>query len=314
MSGPQEYPTSLGTAGARTLATVTKTVPQMRAITPRWLIRMLPWVDLAAGTYRVNRRAVDPGRPGNKHGEVAIEIASGHLGEATLPTTFADYDPGPPEYELAVAQTRVRVHTRVADLFDEPMDQTEQQLRLARAALAERQEYELLHDPGFGLLHHVHDTQRVAGSGPPDPDQLDELLSRRRKSRFFLAHPRTIAAFHRECTRRGLYPGTTTVAGSTLTTWRGVPLLPTDKLPIGAEQTGSVLVLRTGAADHGVVGLRPAVLPDQVAPGWSVRSAGIDERAVRTWLVSVYFAAARLVPDALGMLTGVDVGVRHERG
>ncbi len=312
MSAPQGRPvaveTSLGTAGARKLATVTKTVPQMQAITPRWLIRMLPWVDLAAGSYRVNRRAVDPSRPGNKHGEVEIAIAAGHVGETALPATFADYDPRPPEYELAVAQTRLRVHTRVADLYNEPMDQTEHQLRLTRAALAERQEYELLHDPGFGLLHHVHDKQHIAGSGPPTPDDLDNLLSRRRKSRFFLAHPRTIAAFHRECTRRGLYPGTATLDGSTVTTWRGVPLLPSDKLPIDAERTSSILVMRTGEADHGVVGLRPAALPDEVEPGWTVRSVGIDERAVRTWLVSVYFSVARLVPDALGLLSGVEVG------
>jgi len=47
---------SLGTAAARNLATTTKSVPQMQSITPRWLLRMLPWVEVAAGTYRVNRR------------------------------------------------------------------------------------------------------------------------------------------------------------------------------------------------------------------------------------------------------------------
>ncbi|WP_410636674.1 cyclic nucleotide-binding domain-containing protein, partial [Amycolatopsis sp. cmx-4-83] len=47
---------SLGVAAARTLATTTKTPPQMRAITPRWLLTQLPWVDVPAGTYRVNRR------------------------------------------------------------------------------------------------------------------------------------------------------------------------------------------------------------------------------------------------------------------
>lgn len=47
---------SLGTAAARQLATTTKTVPQMQGITPRWLLRMLPWVEVTGGTYRVNRR------------------------------------------------------------------------------------------------------------------------------------------------------------------------------------------------------------------------------------------------------------------
>src|SRR5579859_6330914 len=47
---------SLSTAAARNLATTTKTTPQMQGITSRWLLRMLPWVQVSGGTYRVNRR------------------------------------------------------------------------------------------------------------------------------------------------------------------------------------------------------------------------------------------------------------------
>lgn len=47
---------SLGTAAARNLATTTKSVPPMQGITSRWLLRILPWVQVPAGTYRVNRR------------------------------------------------------------------------------------------------------------------------------------------------------------------------------------------------------------------------------------------------------------------
>ena len=32
----------------------------MQAITPRWLLRVLPWVDVTGGTYRVNRRLTYP--------------------------------------------------------------------------------------------------------------------------------------------------------------------------------------------------------------------------------------------------------------
>jgi hypothetical protein len=87
------------------------------------------------------------------------------------------------------------------------MNQTEQQLRLTIEALRERQEDELVNNREFGLLHNADPAQRIhTRTGPPTPDDLDNLLSRRRKSRFFLAHPRTIAAFGRECNRRGLYP------------------------------------------------------------------------------------------------------------
>src|ERR1700759_1734076 len=47
---------SLSTRAARNLATTTKSAPQMAGITPRWLLRMLPWVDVKGGVYRINRR------------------------------------------------------------------------------------------------------------------------------------------------------------------------------------------------------------------------------------------------------------------
>ncbi|MCI0690282.1 MAG: cyclic nucleotide-binding domain-containing protein, partial [Sporichthyaceae bacterium] len=261
---------SLSTAAARNLATTTKTVPQMQAISSRWLLRMLPWVQVSGGTYRVNRRltyVVGGGRlsfaqtadevrvvppslgeipllagfgdeavlgalaerfvqqqveagttivtrgqpadqlhlvvhgkvqrigagefgqdtmlgvmadgdrfgdrvlveaegvweytavaatsctllslsrqgfqevldqseplraqvrqfqetaqkPQNRRGEADIALSSGHSGEPQLPGAFADYELTPREYQLSVAQTVLRVHSRVADLFNEPM-------------------------------------------------------------------------------------------------------------------------------------------------------------------------------------------------
>ena len=449
---------SLGTAAARNLATTTKSVPQMQSITPRWLLRMLPWVEVAAGTYRVNRRltyAVGDGRitctntgsevrvipeelcelqvlrgfgePGvlsaladrfeqrefgagdvlvqagqpvdqvvliahgkankigtgkygepsvldvlaegehvggdalmepegtwgftvravtgctvlvlprqafeemverseelrshiqqlrarpqraqTKHGEAAIALASGHHGEPDLPTTFVDYELSPREYELSVAQTVLRVHSRVTDLYNDPMNQVEQQLRLTIEALRERQEHELINNRDFGLLHNADLRQRIhTRTGPPTPDDLDELLTRRRKSKFFLAHPRTIAAFGRECNRRGMYPATTDVDGTTVITWRGVPILPSNKIPITDTQTSSILVLRIGEEDQGVIGLHQTGIPDEYQPGLNVRFVDINEKAVISYLVSTYFSAAVLVPDALGVLEDVEIG------
>ncbi|TMQ90497.1 cyclic nucleotide-binding domain-containing protein, partial [Actinomadura soli] len=102
-----------------------------------------------------------PSRPHNDHGEAAIDLASGHEGEPSLPGTFVDYEGSPREYELSVAQTVLRVHTRVADLYNEPMDQVEQQLRLTVEALRERQENELINNREFGLLHNSDLSQRI---------------------------------------------------------------------------------------------------------------------------------------------------------
>ncbi|GAA0593121.1 cyclic nucleotide-binding domain-containing protein [Kribbella sandramycini] len=450
---------SLGTAAARQLSSTTKSVPQMQGISPRWLLRQLPWVETKGATFRVNRRTtysvgdgrlsfsvagsdvrvipaeltelpplrgfvdedvlnaladrfrreeVAPGevivefgsrvddvvliahgkvsktgvgeygagtdlgtvadgdhlgsqlmteppenlweytakalttcvvlklsrgdfsqlvdqseslrthldeyrqrpqRAQNKNGEAAIDVASGHAGESDLPGTYVDYDPAPREYELSVAQTILRVQTRVADLYNDPMDQTEQQLRLTIEALKERQEWELLNNREFGLLHNADYQQCIyTRTGPPTPDDFDELLTRRRKPRLLLAHPRAIAAFGRECTKRRIYPETTVVDGRTVHAWRGVPLLPSNKIPISANNTTSVLVLRTGADDEGVIGLRQTGLPDEYEPGLNVRFLGINEKAVISYLVSTYYSVAVLVPDALGVLENVELG------
>ncbi|WP_377270647.1 family 2B encapsulin nanocompartment shell protein [Peterkaempfera sp. SMS 1(5)a] len=247
----------------------------------------------------------------NKFGEKAIELSAGHHGEVQLPGTFVDYEPTPREYELSVAQTVLRVHTRVADLYNHPHDQVEQQLRLTIEALRERQEYELVNNREFGLLHNADYAQRIQPhSGPPTPDDLDELLSRRRGSRFFLAHPRAIAAFGRECNRRGLYPGSTEVLGQMVPSWRGVPILPCNKIPVSEARTSSIMVLRTGEDEQGVIGLHQTGLPDEYQPSLSVRFMGINDQAVLSYLVSAYYSAAVLVPDALGVLENVQVSQR----
>ncbi|MEV6009661.1 family 2B encapsulin nanocompartment shell protein [Streptomyces sp. NPDC051976] len=449
--------TSLDTAAARNLATTTKSTPQMQGISSRWLLRVLPWVQVNAGTYRVNRRlsySVGDGRvtfvktgsevrvipqelgelaalrafddhdaltaladrfvqqqfePGdviatagqpadtvyllahgkveklgegsygeqtrlgvladgahfgeqalldgggtwdftaraatvttllaltrqslepllgqadglrahleahraipqqrmNKRGEAAIELASGHKGESALPGTYVDYEVKPREYELSVAQTVLRVHSRVADLYNEPMNQTEQQLKLTVEALRERQEHELINNPEFGLLHNADYDQRIQPhAGPPLPDDLDELISRRRNTKFLLAHPRTIAAIGREWTRAGIYPSSVEVQGHTVPAWRGVPILSCNKIPITEARTSAIIACRTGEDNQGVIGLNQTGLPDEYEPGLNVRFMGIDEKAIISYLVSTYFSAAVLVPDALGVLENVNV-------
>lgn len=448
---------SLGTSAARNLATTTKSAPQMQEITSRWLLKMLPWVSVQGGTYRVNRRLsysvgdgrvefvktgtqvqvipaelgelpilrdyddpdvltelaarchqidfeagqeltsfgspsdkvfllahgrvdqigtgpygddavlrtvadgayfgedalvdeeaiweytaraatvgtalvlsrqdfqiladrveslrahVDsvrslPDQRTNKYGEASIDLSAGHQGEAVLPGTFVDYEGRPREYELSIAQTVLRVHTRVADLYNQPMNQTEQQLRLTVEALRERQEHEMLNNRDFGLLHNADYDQRIQPhDGAPGPDDMDQLLSMRRGSKFFLAHPKAIAAFGRECNRRGLYPESVEIGGHRVPSWRGVPMFPSNKIPISDARTTSILCMRTGEDESGVIGLHQPGIPDEIEPSTSVRFMGISEQAIISYLVTAYFSAAVLVPDALGVLENVEI-------
>ena len=243
-------------------------------------------------------------------GEAAIALSAGQKGEYILPGTFVDYELKPREYELAVAQTVLQVHTRVADLFNNPMNQTEQQLRLTVEALRERQEFEMLNNREIGLLHNADLKQRIhTRSGPPTPDDMDELLAMVHKEpSFFLAHPRAIAAFGQECNRRGIYPTATDFGGNKIPAWRGVPIFPCSKIPISDSRTSSIMLMRTGENNQGVVGLHQTGLPDEYQPSLNVRFMGINEKAIMQYLVSAYYSVAVLVPDALAILESVELG------
>ncbi|GHF28716.1 Crp/Fnr family transcriptional regulator [Streptomyces mashuensis] len=452
---------SLGPDAARQLATATKTAPQMRGITPRYLLRALPWVDIDSGVYRVNRRRtyvvgddristtddstprVIPGDlrelpylresddavlehlagaftevsfgPGEElacegaaadrfwvlvHGraekratgqygddillevigdgqffdlgawtrsepmpygvravtagtalcldrgalaglcerdealraaveayvsgggvmpgaEVPVDLSSGHIGEPDLPGTFVDYEDAPREYHMTLAQTVLRVHTRVSDLYNGPIDQTRAQSNLTAHALRERQEASILYHPEYGLFNNVAPGQRVqTRTGAPTPDDMDELLTRVWKQpAYFLAHPKAIAAFGRECTRRGVPPVIENRFGSPLLTWRGVPLLPSDKVRFSGGAgigTTEILLMRMGEAEQGVVGLRPSKVADEIEPGLAMRNMGVDQKGITSYLMTAYFNAAVLVEDAIAVLQNVEVSKYHD--
>jgi Phage capsid-like protein len=302
---------TLGEAAAFQLANVTKTAPQYGAITPRWLVRLLDWKPVEAGTLRLNR-VVD---------EKSVEVVCEPKPESSIPAAFVDYEEKPREYTLNSISSVLQVATKVSDLYSSPFDQVAEQLRLTIETVKERQEGELINNSGYGLLHNVPASQRIkTRKGAPTPDDLDELLSKVWKEpSFFLAHPRAIAAFGRECTRRGVPPPTITLFGTPLLTWRGVPLVPTNKLlvdgqinPTEAGGSTSILLLRVGEKKQGVIGLYQPGLPGEQTPGLSVRFMGLDQRSIASYLVALYCSAAVLVDDAIASLDGVEVGTYHD--
>jgi len=257
----------------------------------------------------------------NDFGEAKVELLSSNpgAGEPRLPTTFVDYEDHPREYHLSTIQTVLHTHTRITDLYSNEIDQLREQVRLTVDTVKEREEWELINNPDFGLLHEVAPAYRIpTRSGPPTPDDLDELLTLIWKQpAFFLAHPRAIAAFAREATRRGVPPVVVHLFGSPFITWRGVPLVPSDKLPIhggnnGVPATSSILLLRVGQEDQGVVGLQKVGVTGEVEPGLSVRYSGTNEHSIASHLVTRYFSAAVLVDDAIARLDNVLLGHYHD--
>jgi Arc/MetJ-type ribon-helix-helix transcriptional regulator len=305
MAEKAEVRHTLSEQQARQLANVTKTVPMMETITPRWLVTFLSWVPVEAGTYRVNK--VKPTHPGTR----TIECSPDE--EIDLPEIYVDYEEKPREYTLNAVTTVLDVQTRISDLYRSPHDQIREQLRLMIEKVKERQENELVNNTEYGLLHNVAPEFHVkTRKGAPTPDDLDELLSRVWKEpNFFLAHPRAIAAFGRECTRRGVPPPTVNLYGSQFLTWRGIPLVPSDKLAIKGEKS-NILLVRTGEKKQGVIGLFQPGLPGEVTPSLSVRFLGINHKAIASYLISLYCSIAVLTEDAIGVLEGVNVDQYHE--
>lgn len=295
--------TALGDVAARQLAIATRTVPQLLTITPRWLTHLLSWIPVESGVYRLNKvKDAD---------SVAVDCSA--RDERALPQTFVDYIENPREYNLSAVTTVVDVHTRVSDLYSKPYNQISEQLRLTIEIIKERQESELINNKEYGLLHSLVPSQIIkTRTGAPTPDDLDELITKVWKEPgFFLLHPLAIAAFGRECTRRGVPPPTVSLFGSQFLSWRGIPLIPSDKIPV-VKGKSKIILLRTGESRQGVVGLFQPGLPGEQSPGLSVRFMGINERAIASYLISLYCSLAVLVDDAVAVLDDVEIGKYYE--
>jgi len=294
---------ALGDNAARQLANATKTAPVLSTISPRWLTHLLQWLPVEAGIYRLNQ-VKDP---------EALKVLCAKRDESELPTTFADYDETPREYFLNAVSTVLDVHTRVSDLYSSPHDQIKEQLRLTIETIKEKQESELINNADYGLLASVAPEQIVYPlTGAPTPDDLDELLTKVWKEpAFFLTHPLAIAAFGRECTRRGVPPPTVSLFGSQFLTWRGIPLIPSDKVPVADGKT-KIILLRVGDKRQGVVGLYQPGLAGEQSPGLSVRFMGINRNAIASYLISLYCSLAVHTADALAVLEDVEVGKYHD--
>ena len=104
--------------------------------------------------------------------------------------------------------------------------------------------------------------------------------------------------------------------GTPFLTWRGLPLVPSDKLKITEATNGTgkttVLLMRTGEKKQGVVGLFQPGVPGEVTPSLSVRFMGINRKAIASYLISLYCSSAILTEDALGVLENVEIGHYYE--
>ena len=74
-----------------------------------------------------------------------------------------------------------------------------------------------------------------------------------------------------------------------------MPLLPCNKIPISEAETSSILAMRTGVNDEGVIGLHQPGIPDEVEPSLSVDAPDdmVDLYGYTTMTVAALQAQAR---------------------
>lgn len=248
----------------------------------------------------------------NQYGEVQAPLIAGQTGEPLLPRGFANLSEKPREIHLSSIQTIIGLHERIHDVYNVPYSQLAQQLRITIENMLEKEEWEIINNEDFGLLHNVDPfMQTSTREGPPTPDDLDALISLVWKQpTFFLAHPRVISAFSKECTRRRIPPRTRTYFGSTFLTWRGIPFIPTDKLAIDystGKPLSEILLMRVGQKNQGVIGLHKAKLKSNNISSLSVKLMNLDKHSIANYLLTKYVSASVQVPDALGLLKNVIV-------
>lgn len=312
---------------ARALSQPQISRPYWGARTPRWICSVFKaigdgCIPIRGGVLRINQVDEPFLDIRTSSGEVKnlpsadLAVAHSHPEGTYLDTSHAGYAE-PREVALETIQTVVKVHKRIPTLYSDQHDQRQQQLLLASEYIKETKENLIFNHPDYGLVNSVADAYGVEVGGPPTPDVLDDLLSRGWKAPdVFVAHPEVVEVFHRELSARGLTSESVQIFGATFSSWRGLPIIPTNKLHLYAKdaklsedelqerQPGKsesiILLVRVGEAKQGVVSLfAEGTGEGGPLPGIEVERMYTGDEAVESYLLTTYSAVAVLTASAL---------------
>lgn len=94
--------------------------------------------------------------------EQVPRVSMGSLKDYELPETFPNFEEVPKDHTLSVIQTILKMNSNVTDVFNSPLDQKDEEMRLTIEAMKERQEWEIINNKNFGLIHSIPRHMRVA--------------------------------------------------------------------------------------------------------------------------------------------------------
>lgn len=244
----------------------------------------------------------------NKYEDLVL-VTSKDPVDTIIPNTHVNYTE-PQEITLNLIKTIVAVNVNDIDVA------LERNLKVTIENIEEKQEWEIINNKDFGLLANIDRDMLIdAASALPTPDMFDALLGLVWKTpSCFLAHPKVIAAFKKECNRHNLPLEVTSLLGQKFSGWRGVAIIPSDKLTISSSGLSNIILMRIGQENQGIIGLyKENAMSDYklkypLPPSLAIQSMGINEHSVANFMVTKYFSVAIPVPDSLAILKNVRVG------
>lgn len=333
MAADVTTPDLLRADNARIISNPTKTPPYWGGRSPKWICRVIQGTEggclsVTGGAYQINQvnqpflpiQAQHGGTPLNLPSK-DLRVHHSHEEGAEIAHSYVEYAVEPRVIELQTIQSVVKVHRRITDLYSDQHDQLELQLGIVADYMYETKENLIFNHPDYGLLNNVAPKLNLGDAGAPTPDVLDDMLSRVWKMpEYFVMHPEVLDAFRRELNARGLVPETVQMFGHAFTCWRGLPILPTNKLhltvdgedlqdpDISERKAGSarstVLLMRIGETKQGVVSLYAAGTEGTDRfPFIDVEYMSTDASAVSSYLMTMYAGMGVLTPGCLSAAT-----------
>ena len=321
--------------GAKVLSHPEISRPYWGGRSPRWICRFFNkygCVPVEGGALRINE-LTEKFIPVQKSVSTSLlelptgnlNVSHSHIEGSLLDSSYAQYNQNPKEVQLQPIQSITRFPTRLQTLYSNVEDQLFDQLALIAETIYETKENLIFNHPEYGLLHQVKPALKMTHDGPPSPSLLDDMLSRVWKMPdVWVMHPEALQAFHDEANKLGISLESKEFFGSALTCWRGLPILPTNKLYLindhnrdksaiektvynlddrmrGQSKT-HVVLLRIGEKKQGAISLFPKGMTGSKAfPLIDIDFMGIDEFGNAKYMLSTYSAIAILTPGALAV-------------
>jgi len=279
------------TKDAKQLAEINKSEPIWEEATPRWLLRILDKVGIENTTFRINKV--------NTINKIKIDDPEYEM----MVHDNIDFHHQPSEIEIIPIETLIKIPSRVYDVMNYPHNQMSHQVRLTIENLYEQQERYFINNPHTGLVAYCSKNGRTRDYETRiSPDILDDLLGLVwNRPSFYLMHPTILSEFCKSCNSKCLNTGTVELFGYQFITWRGNPIIISDKISIGKRT--HVFLIRTGAKDAGVVQLLNGAPTKSGHPGIFIETSQTDSLGSVNTRVTLYTNIAVLSNEAIASVT-----------